>query len=213
MSQTQQKKTIWIFRHGETDWNLQGRMQGGTDIPLNQTGRFQAESLREFFRNHPVEVFLGSDLGRVRETVGIANQDLKVPEFFDPRLRETNLGQAEGMLATEIDARFGAGTIETWRESSPAGQGLSFRFPQGETKGEHLARTLKALEEFVAQTVCSRIGVGSHGGAMRRLVHHFNPDLTAPAMIPNCSVFRISLNSGVWKMEAKPSQSPQLLGH
>ena len=202
------EKVIYIFRHGETDWNKVGRMQGGTDILLNETGRIQAQSLRRFFAQNPVEVFLCSDFKRAVETANIASGDLHVPFVLEQRLRETNLGLAEGLTADEINSRFGAGTMDRWRKSGT--QEMGFSFPNGETKAQHLERNLRALEEFLQSTRYRTIGVASHGGAMRRLIHHFQAGFEGTVFVGNCVVYRVlyDVESGDFDLETKPVFEP-----
>lgn len=197
-------KKIYVFRHGETDWNKERRLQGSTDIPLNETGRHQALKLREFFRTWPVEVFLSSDLARAKETAEIAAGELDVEFVFDPRLRETNLGQAEGLTVDEVISRFGQ---EAWHKWHSSGSDFgNFRFPKGESKHEHLQRVFGAIEEFVHSTSFHAIGVATHGGAMRRLIHHLRPDLDSPVMVGNCSLYEISFEAerSLWTVDVTP---------
>lgn len=185
-------KTLYIFRHGETDWNKEMRMQGRVDIPLNETGRGQALKLREFFLANPIEVILSSDLSRARETAEIARGDLQVPLLFDARLRETNLGDAEGLVIDEVASRFGQELVEAWRSVHPSK--AHHRFPNGESKSEHLARVLLALNEFVRSHPYQVSGVSTHGGAIRRLIHHLRPELEEPAMIGNCVLYELKFD-------------------
>lgn len=188
------EKILYIFRHGETDWNRIGRFQGSTDIQLNETGRKQADGLRRFFALNPVDAFMSSDLSRAHETAQIANRDLKVPIILDKRLRETNLGQAEGMTRDEIKAKLGYEVIEQWAETFPPD--LHYRFPGGESKAEHLSRLLEGIEEIVRKHSYSRWGIASHGGAIRRIIHHLRSDLTAPIMVGNGVVYELRFDLG-----------------
>lgn len=197
-------KTIFIFRHGETDWNLEGRFQGHTDIPLNETGRGQALRLRKFFEREPVEIFLSSDLSRAFETARIAAGASGVEIVVDRRLRETHLGQAEGMKHTEVKGVFGEETIQLWASVDPAHR--HHRFPGGESKVEHVTRLLDGIESFLKSTSYAKVGVASHGGAIRRLLHHFRPELTDPVMIPNCVLYVLSYDPGrgQWSVDLTP---------
>lgn len=198
-------KTLYVFRHGETDWNKEGRMQGGSDIPLNETGRRQAAILSQFFRSNPVEIFLSSDLIRAHDTARIVRGDHDAPIILDARLRETHLGDAEGMLFADVESRYGKDFLAQWRKVSPEFQHI--RFPNGESKLEHLSRLLEALESFMHLTPHQRIGVACHGGAIRRLLHHLRPELTEPVMVGNCVTYRllydISLRS--WSADLEPA--------
>ena len=193
-------RILHIFRHGETDWNRDGRMQGGTDIPLNETGRAQALELRKYFAKNPVEVFLSSDLSRAHETAKIAAGSNPVPIVLDPRLRETNLGDAEGLTQEQFIDKFGAAALEHWRHFPDHPDA---RFPNGETKVEHLSRVRAALEDFLSKTNHRHIGIATHGGSMRRLIHHWRDDLPSPVMVANCAVYRVEYDpvSGLWTID------------
>lgn len=95
---------IALVRHGQTDWNLAGRIQGSTDIVLNQTGRDQAVLASELLQDLGIQWggVLCSPLQRAAETAQIIAEqlDLPTPEQ-DPRLQERNYGQVEGMYAEE----------------------------------------------------------------------------------------------------------------
>ena len=185
-----QTKLLYVFRHGETDWNREGRLQGGVDTELNATGRLQAQKLKTFFETNPVEVVLSSDLSRALETARIATSSLGIPIVREPLLRETNLGAVEGLTRAEVELKFGVESWHSWASSDPD-HGY-FRFAGGESKREHLDRLLNGLVRFVQSTHFNRIAVSTHGGAMRRLIHHFRPDLTTPVLVSNCSVFELT---------------------
>ncbi|MEK7356852.1 MAG: histidine phosphatase family protein [Bdellovibrionota bacterium] len=189
MPGTSLEKILFVFRHGETDWNREGRFQGSTDIPLNETGRLQADALRRFFARNPVDAFMTSDLVRALETAEIANRDLRAPIVSDRRLRETNLGVAEGLTRQEIVETFGTEILRQWAETFPPD--LDYRFPSGESKAEHLARLLAAIEHNVKSHPHSTWGVATHGGAIRRLIHHLVPNLTSPVMVANAAVYEM----------------------
>ena len=104
--------TLLLVRHGETDWNAARRIQGSTDIPLNDTGREQARetaaALAARFAGQ-APVVASSDLSRARETAEIIAEALGVagPRLY-PQLRERSYGVAEGMTIEEYLERFGA---------------------------------------------------------------------------------------------------------
>ena len=185
-------RTLFIFRHGETDWNLEGRMQGGTDIPLNANGRKQAEVLTAFFKRHPVEAFVSSDLQRAKETAQIAMDHANLPFFIEPRIRETNLGVIEGLTRSELLAKLGDAAWNSWVSMDQP----DFRFPGGESKLEHMLRFRAGIENILMSTSESSFGVATHGGAMRRFIHYVRPDLAEPMMIPNCTVFKFTAKYG-----------------
>lgn len=97
------RKEIYLIRHGQTDWNKAGRFQGQTDIPLNDTGRRQAKSLRESLKEHmPFDRMISSDLSRARETAAIINEGYECPIVIDAAFRELCFGKWEGLVFDQI---------------------------------------------------------------------------------------------------------------
>src|SRR5919198_6103421 len=105
MDQEGDKRILFLFRHGETDWNREGRLQGHTDTSLNATGLAQAHALSETLRPHRLDAVLSSDLLRASITGRIVAEALGVPLFTDMGLRETNVGAAEGLLWADAKTR------------------------------------------------------------------------------------------------------------
>lgn len=96
-------RSFYFVRHGETDWNRESRMQGHTDVPLNETGRTQAARAITVFQSLPITRVVVSDLARARETAAILNSVLKLPLHLDAGLRERNFGALEGKCVAEIE--------------------------------------------------------------------------------------------------------------
>jgi probable phosphoglycerate mutase len=98
---------VFIARHGETDWNVAGRWQGHTDVPLNATGRAQAVALAERLRSEGIAAVATSDLSRARHTAEIVAGALRVPlALVDPDLREQRFGRFEGLTPDECAERY-----------------------------------------------------------------------------------------------------------
>jgi len=90
---------IYLARHGQTDWNVEKRTQGGTDIPLNTVGRQQAEALKTRLAGVKLDAVYSSALGRSRETAEIAHGEVPITRL--PGLNERNFGRFEGLLTTD----------------------------------------------------------------------------------------------------------------
>lgn len=88
---------LYIMRHGKTDWNVQYRLQGRTDIPLNDMGRSMAKTARETYRDVHFDICYVSPLIRAKETAEIFLQDRNIPIVVDERLAEMSFGEYEGM--------------------------------------------------------------------------------------------------------------------
>jgi 2,3-bisphosphoglycerate-dependent phosphoglycerate mutase len=173
------RRLIFLFRHGETDWNREGRLQGRIDVPLNATGLAQAEALARGVAHHRIEAVLSSDLLRAWTTGRIVAEALGVPLFAEEGLRETSVGEAEGLFWAEAKTRFGEGLTERWFTDDDVA------FPGGESGLETRLRGLAALRRFAAANAYRRIGVSTHGAMIRQLMRHALPPGSASARTHN----------------------------
>lgn len=190
-------REVFVFRHGETDWNRDLRLQGHTDIPLNETGRAQAALLAEKILRIKPEVIVTSDLSRARETAEIANRELKVPIVESVHLRETRLGDCEGWYRDKVIDFYGTEKWERWQSIHP--DHLDFGFPNGETKRQHLDRVTEFIKSFFAQNPhYTRIALSTHGGSVRRLVHACLSAPGRPIALPNCVLYRVTMDQSGW---------------
>jgi broad specificity phosphatase PhoE len=141
--------TLLLVRHGETDWNADGRLQGQTDRPLTDFGRRQARQLAEELGSEELELdaIYSSDLARARETADIVGERLALPVALDADLREKDWGTWEGLTAVERDR-------------------VDFA---GESTEAHQERTLRALRRIAERHPGGRVLVVTHGGSMRRV--------------------------------------------
>jgi len=164
--------TLLLARHGETDWNREGRWQGWADPPLNETGRAQARELAEQLRETPFDAVYASDLRRAHETAEIVAAPHGVPVVGDVGLREIDVGSWSGLTRAEIEERF------------PDGER-----PDGETRDQHAARVLAAVERIARENPGRRILVVTHGGTMRALHGHVSELPFHP--VANCGVLEL----------------------
>lgn len=183
MEQVGDRRVLFLFRHGETDWNREGRLQGHTDTPLNATGLAQAEALAKRLLAHRLDAVVSSDLIRALTTARIIAEVSRVPLLTDPGLREVSVGLAEGLLWEEAKARFGAELTERWYSDD------NVAFPGGETGNQTLTRGLAALRRVALTHPCRRLAVSTHGAMVRRLVKHALPADTAPVRARNAALF------------------------
>jgi 2,3-bisphosphoglycerate-dependent phosphoglycerate mutase len=177
---------LFLFRHGETDWNREGRLQGHTDTPLNATGLAQAEALTERLRPHRLDAVVSSDLARALTTGRIVAEGLGVPLIREPGLREANIGEAEGLYWPEVKSRFGEALTERWFTDDDAA------FPGGETGLETRSRGLATVRRVVAEQPYRRIGVSTHGAMVRQLMKHALPPNSPPAKTRNTVLYVLS---------------------
>jgi uncharacterized phosphatase len=151
--------TIYLVRHGETDWNRERRIQGSTDIPLNDTGRAQAAAAGELLARREWHGVYTSPLSRASETATIIAGRLGLPAPSPvPELVERNYGDAEGMTGDEIDALF-TGPI-----------------PGRESREEVAARAIPAIIALAERHPGESIVVVSHGGVIRTVLGEVAPE-------------------------------------
>lgn len=182
-------KTIFLVRHGETDWNVLERFQGHIDVPLNENGCHQARSLIPVMQDKSIEAVLSSDLARAFKTGQIIAEALSVPLFQDPGLREACLGKAQGMTRLEMEKEFGKTLTQRWRSSHVSDADISY--PGGETGNEVIQRVFASLEKFILSNSYSRLVVTTHGGVIRRVMQKLLPSPASHVPIPNGVVYEI----------------------
>jgi broad specificity phosphatase PhoE len=155
---------VFVARHGETEWNREGRWQGQSGPGLNETGRIQARALAMRLSALRVDALYSSDLDRARETAEIAATATGLKPIFDPGLREVDVGDWRGLTRDEVSRRDPEG-YRRWLGGDAGWNG-------GETYPEMHARVVAAVERLVAASVAGRIAVISHGGGVRALAAH-----------------------------------------
>jgi broad specificity phosphatase PhoE len=152
--------TIHLVRHGETDWNVEGRLQGWTDIPLNANGIEQAHAAATVLAARPIGSVISSDLSRARDTAAMIAAATGVELVIDSALRERNYGVAEGLLSAELDAKLDGGLDARWADPD-------FAFEGGESRRDAYLRLEAFLTELLGSPPPQEIVVVSHGGALR----------------------------------------------
>jgi broad specificity phosphatase PhoE len=157
-------KRFCLVRHGQTDWNLEGRFQGQSDVPLNQTGRNEAHALAEQLISENLAAIVSSDLMRSKETAEIIAEVLHLPISLEPRLREINQGEWEGLSVEVIKTRY----YDVWEKRSvdPA----NFRPPGGESVAEVAKRVQTAMIDNVRLQPTGCALIVSHGLALATII-------------------------------------------
>ena len=182
---------IYLARHGETDHNSPPqRVQGWIDTPLNERGRGQARDLAGRVRDLEIRALYSSNLSRARETADIVAAELRLEVAVDERLAESHRGKWEGRLLEEIE-REEPDRWAAWRRG-----GAEFRFPGGESIGEHGERVQAALAEVAAGPLPAL--VVCHGGTIRcafALRHARGLDAFHELDVPNASVLELPSSS------------------
>lgn len=158
------KKRLYIFRHGETDYNREMRLQGRSiDSTLNKYGIQQVKQFFEEYRNIPFELIYSSDLRRSIQSIkSFANLD--IPHIIDPRITEVSWGENEGkVLSPWVVNRFRK-MVREWQSGNH-----DYRIPGGESATE-LKNRIDSFVNELNQREEQTILISSHGRAIRMLI-------------------------------------------
>jgi broad specificity phosphatase PhoE len=185
------KRSLFVFRHGETDWNAEQRFQGHLDVPMNDRGREQARELVPALRTAGIQAILASDLSRACETAEIVARELGVPVQEAPGLREAFLGKAQGLTRAEIEERFGQEIASRWRSWHVTDADVCY--PDGESGKQVMTRVRATIERYLAGPgrEFERVGIATHGGVIRRLMQSVLPEGSEPVPIPNGVLYEV----------------------
>ena len=152
---------IYYVRHGQTDWNLAQKMQGGqTEKPLNETGIEQAKETGKELENVKYDIIICSPMHRAEQTAEIINQDRNVPIIVDERIRERKLGELEGHDITEE------------MENTIWDYDLNYNIPEGENLHDFEKRILDFFEDIKQKYAGKTVLVVAHGGIAKVIKSH-----------------------------------------
>lgn len=190
-------KEILVIRHGETDWNAQGRLQGTLDTPLNSRGIQQASVAAHSLKDQGIQVIYASPMLRARKTAEIISETIGAPLIFREELREKDFGDIQGLRADEIDALYGD---LLWEMRSV----LDLAPPGGESSTEVILRLKPVIEEIVA--LKKRVLIVTHGAVARvlyRLLVEPEDEAFNQFKLNNCEILMFRhLNQGPYICES-----------
>lgn len=148
---------ICFIRHGETDWNIAGKLQGRTDIPLNESGIKQAQACGASLLQNEWDLMITSPLLRAKETGQIIQQKLNIPLYEMASFIEVAFGDAEGLTYHERDARF-----------------PNRDYPNKETEAMVTERFLKGIRTVHQDHTNKNILIISHGAFIKAIFYYFS---------------------------------------
>jgi broad specificity phosphatase PhoE len=160
-------KYVYLIRHGQTEWNAEGRWQG----------RDQAQALAERLAGEGVRAVFASDLERAAETGRILAEACDCPLYVDARLRELHLGVFQGLTHSEIRERY------PHDDAQMRANYLDHVVPQGESRRAMQERMLAAWNDIMRDTGEERVAIISHGGAIRILLLRLLPPSEHPLIM------------------------------
>jgi uncharacterized phosphatase len=178
--------TVYLVRHGETDWNAEKRMQGQTDIPLNQKGIAQAEVCGASLVASDYDVVLSSGLQRAKKTAEIINGYLNLPFDVMDDFAERFFGDGEGL------------TIEERAKLYP-----DFNYPNQEELAVFAKRIMTGLQKVHEKYAGKRVLLVAHGQVIYRILRIVSKDQVdfGKRKIENTSISTIAWENGDWVLK------------
>jgi len=189
---------VIAVRHGQTEWNVQARIQGQGDSELTAEGVGQARSLAERLAKEPFDVLVSSDLGRAAQTARVIGARCSKPVVLDARLRERHFGAGEGMTYEEVDRAY-PGAFARIRNVDP-----DFVIPGGESRRQFHERVRGAFDALAQAHEGRTIVVVTHGGVLAtffRHVHGIALDVAHPISITNAAYNVLRHEGERWTVE------------
>jgi len=188
-----------VVRHGETQWNVERRVQGSGDSPLTAAGLAQAEAIGRRLARERFDALVSSDLGRAVQTAERIAAHCGLAIRTDPRLRERNFGAGEGMTYEEIDRAF-PDAFSRDRQSDP-----DVVIPGGESRRQFHERVRAAFEALAREHDGRRVAVIAHGGVLAslyRIVHGIPVAHAHRVAISNAAYNAVAFDADAWTLEA-----------
>ncbi len=195
--------TLYIVRHGETEWNKRRKVQGHADIPLNEYGKYLAEETAKGLKNIRFDCAYTSPLKRAKQTAQIILGEQAAPLYEDNRIKEMGFGEYEGMCCAGEDKDEKSGEFQKFFNDT------AHFIPA--KNAETIMQVNKRTRNFLIE-MCTRkdlegknILVSTHGAAMTSLLNHIRNN-TEPAdfwkykVPPNCAVTIVEIVNGIPKI-------------
>jgi len=188
---------LCIVRHGETAWNAEHRVQGQLDVPLNDTGRRQAQAVASVLRNERYAAIYSSDLGRALQTAAPTAAVLGMEVKLEAGLRERHYGIFETHTYAEVQVKF----PEEYARFDARDPDFDFR--TGESLRGFYARAVGSVTAIAERHAEEDVLVFTHGGVLDKLYRHITGlSISAPREfgIPNCGINRVGFAPGGWQI-------------
>lgn len=187
------------IRHGETEWNSQGRFQGHLNSALNKAGLAQAEALGEYLARERFDLLLSSDLGRALQTASAIAMRTGHEIVVEPRLRERRMGIFQGLTPAEVEARY-PDEYARFRARDP-----DYIIPEGESVRQLFERSVACFTELGTRHAGLTLAAVTHGGVLAMLYRHARSmPLEALRDFPlhNTGVNRFRHRIGAWQLQS-----------
>jgi broad specificity phosphatase PhoE len=199
---------LYLVRHGESTYNVEGRLQGQSDAPvLSPLGRKHAEAVAAALGALAIEAIYSSPLRRAMQTAERVGEVVNLPVVADDRLKEIDIGIFEGSLASDIADRF-PNEAASWRSQDP-----DYRIPGGESRRDLMRRAESALRDL-RDAAHERVVVIAHGGVLAAALKALLgvPAQRNPFMLYNGSISQLEWSNQVKLLTLNQTDHLRLAG-
>ena len=184
---------IYVIRHGQTNWNIEGRIQGKTDIELNNEGNKQALKIKSIIKDYNIDLIISSPLKRARKTAEIINEALNCPIIFDKSLEERGYGIFEGKVRRLIkDNIINSNLLNNYN--------INLKYKGIEPIYDLCERVWNLLDNIKRQYNDKNILLVSHGGTIRAINGYFE-GMDSDGLIRNPNLSNCQIK--IYEMEQK----------
>jgi probable phosphoglycerate mutase len=195
---TSESSRFCFVRHGETDWNVELRMQGQIDLALNARGEKQALAVGRYFAGRHAAAIYSSDLVRARQTAQPAADALLLPLILMTELRERHFGRCEGLTFDEIKTKYPDDA------AAIISRDPDYVSPGGESRHQHKKRILECVARLATRHRAETVVLVTHGGVLDVIYRHvFGLPSSAPRdyPIPNAGINWVTIGADGWKID------------
>lgn len=183
---------FYIFRHGQSTWNVLGRTQGhSNDSVLSDKGILQANELGQKLKDRGIEAIFCSPLNRAKQTASIVNEYLNVPIIIEEAFIEVNVGVIEGMKWQDIANEYGE-QYKKWKSEKL--EFLDFSMPKGESKRQVRERVLGKIVSIADEKKYETVAISGHGITLSQVLQALTN--SEEMEIPNASAILIEYKDG-----------------
>lgn len=190
--------TIYLTRHGQTEWNLEKRLQGHGNSPLTEFGLNRAKELSKRIKDINIDTIYTSPIERAYKTACIVKGDKDIEVKVHEGLKEMNFGDYEGKITEEVMRK-----NTDWDISAIMRGNLEMRAPNGETLGEVRERVSSAMKEIIKENEDKNILIVAHGITLKAIMAFFNDQEANNEVMEQASLTKVIVDGENFNIEFK----------
>jgi broad specificity phosphatase PhoE len=186
---------LLVTRHGQTDWNVQKKVMGRCDEPLNEKGLEQAEETRKNLLTEKIDLIICSPLQRAKQTAEVINKDRNIPIIYDERIIERDFGEFEGKETKDFDF---FGYWDYYKNE---------KYERAENIQEFFKRVYSFLDDILLKYKDKNVLIVAHGGISVPIACYFNKNIPEGSLVEaglvlgNCQVVSYNVNDLIKRLD------------